>query len=495
MRRYSHRPNFDTWIDHRLMKTNPKLNSTLNRRGVLTRYSTAAASMAGSLTLTGLLPDPLSAAAPPIGTHHTPLADRVIFLFMHGGFSQVDTFDYKPKLEQNDGGDLPFDLPANLNANKTLARSPWRFRRRGDSGLWVSDLLPHMADVADDLCVIKSMHTRGQSHGQAVGMVNTGSDNLVRPSMGAWISYALGGGHPDLPAHVSIAPATAHGGPRNYGSSFLPAMHTASVIGRNGDPGSATFPHLDGPTDDDELKRRIDLIQAFNANHLRRSGRGSTRHANRSPKIRGGIDALDLASRMRSVAPGVFDLDGETDATRRAYGIGEKSTDRFGRSCLLARRLAESGVRFIGVSSGQVWDQHGKLRQGHQRNADATDRPTAALIADLKRRGMLDRTLIVWGSEFGRTPVLQGKDGRDHNPQGFSMVLCGGGVRGGITYGETDEYGYHAAVDRVHMHDLHATILHVLGIDHRRLTYRYAGRDFRLTDVAGNVVRPILTSV
>ena len=417
--------------------------------------------------------------------HHRPRAKRVIFLFMHGGVSHVDTLDYKPRLHRDDGKDLPFDLPPNINASPKLMAGPWKFSRRGESGLWCSDLLPQMAETMDHWCVIKSMHTRGQSHGQAVGMINTGSDNLVRPSVGAWISYALGSGHPDLPAHVAIGPATAHGGPRNYGAAFLPAMHQATTVGVNGSPGDGKIANLAAADGDTQLDRRIELIQRFNRDHLRRRVRDTD--------VTGAIDAMDLAKRMRHVAPEVFNLDAETSATRRKYGVGMKPTDTFGRSCLLARRLAEAGVRFVTVSSGQVWDQHSGLKEGHQRNADKTDLPIRGLVEDLRDRGMLEDTLLVWGGEFGRTPVVQGKNGRDHNPQGFSIALAGGGIRGGHTHGQTDDYGYHSLTDRVHMHDLHATIMHALGIDHERLTYRYAGRDFRLTDVHGRVIHSIFS--
>ncbi|MEL6898952.1 MAG: DUF1501 domain-containing protein, partial [Planctomycetota bacterium] len=377
-----------------------------------------------------------------------------------------------------------FELPANMDARLKLMKGPWKFSQRGDSGLWVSDLLPNMAKMADSLCVIRSMHTRGQSHGQAVGMVNTGSDNLVRPSVGAWLSYALGSGHPDLPAHIAIGPATAHGGPRNYGAAFLPAMHQATAIGSNGKPGTGKPAHLTGPVADETVNRRIAFLQSLNQKHRARSGPDR--------EIEGSIRAVELAARMRGAAPHVFDISSETAETRAAYGIDENATDRFGRSCLLARRLAENGVRFITVSSGHVWDQHSNLKSGHEKNALATDKPVAALIQDLQQRGLWDDTLLVWGGEFGRTPVAQGTNGRDHNPQGFSMVLSGGGTRPGITYGATDEFGYYARQDRVHMHDLHATILHLMGIDHKRLTYRYAGRDFRLTDVHGHVVNGVI---
>jgi len=468
-------PNFDYWIS--------LMQSTVKRRD----FGAACGFGLGSLAVSAMVPNRAlfgGASAAISQPHVTPRAKRVIFLFMHGGPSHVDTFDHKPQLDRHDGKPLPFALPPNIDAVPTLLRSPWNFQRRGQAGLWVSDLLPHMADRADSLCVIRSMHTKGQSHGQAVGMINTGSDNLVRPSIGSWISYALGSDHPDLPAHVAIGPATAHGGPRNYGAAFLPAMHQATVIGSNGKFGSGTIPNLQGVVDAQRISSRFELVRRLNQQHLERSGPDA--------EIEGAIEAVELAARMRTSAPEILDLQRETESTQRAYGIGEKATDSFGRSCLLARRLAEAGVRFITVSSGQVWDQHGNLVEGHTKNALATDQPIAALIDDLKQRGLWDDTLLVWGGEFGRTPVVQGKNGRDHNPQGFTVVLSGGGVKSGFAYGETDDFGYFALRNRVHMHDLHATILYLLGIDHKQLTYHYAGRDFRLTDVHGNVVHAVI---
>jgi hypothetical protein len=425
--------------------------------------------------------DPLA----PRATHHVPRARRVIFLFMHGGPSHVDTFDYKPKLQEDDGKPLPFAPAANISAEPKLLKSPWKFARHGESGLWVSELLPQIASHIDELCVIRSVHSRGQSHGQAVSMLHTGSDNLVRPSVGAWVSYGLGTENPDLPAFVSIAPASGHGGPRNYGAAFLPAIHQATTIGGGGKLREAKIQYLGNETYSSESQQaQLDLLQAINRDHLSRAGRDE--------QIAGAIQSFDLAFRMQAAAPDVLDLSREPDYVQRQYGLGESKTDNFGRQCLLARRLAEAGVRYIELSTGNVWDQHGNLKNGHEANSLATDQPIAALLADLKARGMLDDTLVVWGGEFGRTPIVQGKNGRDHNPQGFTVWMAGGGVKGGFAYGNTDDYGYYAAEDRVHMHDLHATILHLLGIDHHRLTYRYAGRDFRLTDVYGNVVKDVL---
>lgn len=421
----------------------------------------------------------------PVRTHHAPRVSRVIFLFMHGGPSHVDTFDYKPALQRNDGQPLPFEAPANIDAKPVLMKSPWKFARHGQSGLWVSELLPHTAAHVDELCIIRSMHSRGQSHGQAVSMLHTGSDNLPRPSLGAWVSYGLGSQNPNLPAFVSIAPSSGHGGPRNYGAAFLPAEHQASTIGRQGKLGSTMIDYL-LPQDGDAARstRRLELIQSLNREHLSQLGHDAS--------VSGMIETYDLASRMQQSAPEVLDLSRESAGTQRLYGVGEKETDNFGRQCLLGRRLLEAGVRYVELSTGNVWDQHGGLKQGHEKNCLATDRPIAGLLTDLRQRGMLDDTLVVWGGEFGRTPTVQGSNGRDHNPQGFTVWLAGGGLRTGMAYGETDEFGYHAQQNRVHMHDLHATILHLLGIDHQRLTYRHAGRDFRLTDVYGNVVNDIL---
>ncbi|HUG19409.1 MAG TPA: DUF1501 domain-containing protein [Planctomycetaceae bacterium] len=444
--------------------------------------------LAGSvgLSMAGLTGRTLEAAAASDAvTHHPAKAKRVIFLFMHGGPSHVDLFDYKPELQNRDGEELPFEAPANLDAKRVLMKSPWKFQRYGECGQWVSELLPHTAKKVDDICLIKSMHSRGQSHGQAVSMLHTGSDNLVRPSVGAWVSYGLGSENRDLPAFVSIGPSSGHGGPRNYGAAFLPAAHQATTIGRQGKLGDASIEYLDSKgTPAERQQQRLSLIQQFNQAHLDRLGPDQ--------RITGMIEAYDLASRMQRVAPGVLDLAHESKETQQLYGVGDKEADNFGRQCLLGRRLLEAGVRYVELSTGNVWDQHGGLKEGHEKNSLATDQPIAALLTDLKARGMLDDTLVVWSGEFGRTPTVQGTNGRDHNPQGFCAWLAGGGVKPGFSFGQTDDFGYYSAVDRVHMHDLHATILHLLGIDHEKLTYRYAGRDFRLTDVAGKVVNEVI---
>ncbi len=416
--------------------------------------------------------------------HHAPKAKRVIFLFMHGGPSHVDLFDYKPQLQKDDGKELPFAAAPNIGAKLTLMKSPWKFAQHGQSGLWVSELLPHVAKHVDDLCVIRSLHSRGQSHGQAVCMLHTGTDNFVRPSVGAWVSYGLGSENQNLPGFVSISPPSGHGGPRNYGSAFLPATYQATTVGRSGRLGDGKVQNLVGGDSLAGQRRQLDFLQSLNRDHLAQAGRDE--------QIEGAIESFELAFRMQETAPGVMDLSAEPQHILEMYGVGQKETDNFAKQCVLARRLAEAGVRYIQVSTGNVWDQHGNLQAGHEKNCREVDQPIAALLTDLKTRGLLDDTLVVWGGEFGRTPIVQGSNGRDHNPQGFTMWMAGGGVKGGLAYGNTDEYGYFAQEDRVHMHDLHATILHLLGLNHERLTYRYAGRDFRLTDVYGQVVHDII---
>lgn len=449
---------------------------SFNRRDVL---KTAACGF-GSLAFSGIS----TASTLPRGLHHLPRAKRVIFLFMHGGPSQVDTFDYKPLLQRDDGKRLPFAPAKNLDPSATsqakLLGSPWKFRQHGESGLWGSELFPEVSRHLDDLCVIRSMQSKGQSHGQAVCMIHTGTDNFVRPSVGAWVSYGLGTDNQNLPGFVSISPPAGHGGPRNYGAAFLPAAHQGTTVGRSGKlGGSASFRFLDSDISPERQQQKLDLLQGMNREHFER-----TKHA----PVEGMIESMELAFRMQQEAPPVMNIDDEPEHIKALYGIGNEVTDNYGRQCLLARRFAEAGVRYIQVSTPYTWDQHSNLVKGHEDNCAKVDRPIAGLLADLKQRGLLEDTLVVWGGEFGRTPIVQGSNGRDHNPQGFTMWLAGGGVKGGLAYGETDEYGYYAVKDKVHMHDLHATILHLLGIDHLRLTHRYAGRDFRLTDVYGEVV-------
>lgn len=434
----------------------------------------------------GAVADPLAAKAP----HFPARAKRVIFLLMKGGPSQVDTFDPKPLLDRDHGKPPPFALPRVTFAQTgNLLRSPWKFRQYGRSGLPVSDLFPHVAKHVDDLCVIRSMHGTNPAHGGALLKLHTGSDTFVRPSMGSWISYGLGTENSDLPAFITICPTLAHGGVNNWGSAFLPAHCQGTPLGNASVPAEqAVVRHIHNKSLTPDLQRaQLDLVSQMNHAHLETAG------ANAALEAR--INSFELAYRMQSTMPELQDISGETEATRKMYGLDDPVTANFGRQCLMARRFAERGVRFVQVThsdSHVQWDQHGDLLKGHTKNAAEVDKPIAGLLADLKSRGLLDDTLVVWGGEFGRTPVAQGTDGRDHNPHGFTMWLAGGGSKPGTAYGATDDYGYYAAVDKVHVHDLHATILHLLGLDHLKLTYRYAGRDFRLTDVAGEVVKGVL---
>jgi hypothetical protein len=422
----------------------------------------------------------------------------MIFLFMQGGPSQVDTFDYKPRLEQDDGKQMPFDdaraiaNTGSRGSQQRVMKSPWKFAQHGQSGHWVSDLFPHQATCVDDLCFLHGVHTEGVAHGPATLFLHCGSTNLVRPSVGSWLSYGLGTENDNLPAFVSIAPSAGNGGPRNYGQAFLPAIHQGTALGKAGGPArEATIRNLvNSELSLPAQRRQLDLIRELNTAQLSRSPGDSDLEA--------ALESYELAWRMQTNVPGVLNLAAETPATQTMYGIGEKATDNFGRQCLMARRLCEAGVRYVQVTYGDntanpAWDQHSNLPK-HADHALAVDRPIAGLLADLKQRGLLDDTLVWFGAEFGRTPYAEKNGtGRDHNPAGFTMWLAGGGVKPGFAYGETDEFGHAAVAGRTHMHDVHATLLHLLGLDHERLTYRYAGRDFRLTDVAGRVVDEIIS--
>ncbi len=448
----------------------------------------------GSLALASLLADQSLAgdrADPPSPMPHFPArARRVIFLFMKGGPSHVDTFDPKPQLDRDHGKPYPGTKPrVQFAKTGALLRSPWKFQKHGESGIEVSELFPHVAGCVDDLCLIHSLHGTNPAHGGAVLKLHTGSDNFVRPSLGAWIAYGLGSENRSLPAFVTVCPTLAHGGVNNWGSAFLPADCQGVPIGNASVPvEQAKVRYIRNDHIPPNLQRRqLDLMAELNHDHLGRTGP--------DPDLEGRIRSFELAFRMQAALPDVEDLSKETAATRRLYGLDDPVTANFGRQCLLARRFAERGVRFVQVthSDGQVqWDQHSKLKQGHEKNAREVDRPIAGLLTDLKARGLLRDTLVLWGGEFGRTPTAEGTDGRDHNPEGFTVWLAGGGVKGGFRYGATDDYGYYAVEDKVHVHDLHATILYLLGLDHERLTYRHAGRDFRLTDVSGQVVHNIL---
>ncbi len=458
----------------------------------------------GYLALAGLCN---SAAAHPRRAqpaHLHPRARRAIFLFMQGGPSHVDTFDYKPRLERDDGQMHDFDDARTLaKTHKVLQhrvmKSPWKFRRHGQSGMWVSELFPHLARRADDWCVLKSMHTEGIAHGPATLFLHTGAINLIRPSVGSWLLYGLGAESQNLPGFVSLCPSMGNGGPRNYGNAFLPPIYQGTAVGRAGiSAAEAKIRNLGNDClTPSEQRRQLDLLRAINAEQMRDSPRAQPAFpAGGDAELESVVQSFELAFRMQTHAPGVLDLSGETKETLRLYGIGDKETDNFGRQCLMARRLAESGVRYVQVNYGDntsnpAWDQHSNLPR-HADHARAVDKPVAGLLEDLKRRGLLDDTLVWWGGEFGRTPYAEKNGtGRDHNPDGFTMLLAGGGVKAGFSFGATDEFGHHAVADKVHLRDLHATLLHLFGLDHEKLTYRYAGRDFRLTDVSGRVVEEI----
>lgn len=426
---------------------------------------------------------PLAVKAP----HFKPRAKQVIFLFMHGGVSHVDTFDPKPKLDEMHGQPLPFKQPLQFSSDlRNLLKSPWNFQQYGKSGLPVSDLFPHIAQQIDDICLVRSMKVEQVDHGGAILQLHTGSAVFPRPSLGSWVVYGLGSENQDLPGFVTLLPPTIHGADQNAAAGFLPAAYQGTPVGNALVPMyRAQIRDLKPAQRSPEIQRRqLDLIQQANRRHRDR--------ADRDTRLDARIESFELAFRMQMSAPEAVDLSQESATMRESYGIDQGPADNFGRQCLLARRLVERGVRFVQCSHSYKWDQHGGLFAGHTTNAKEVDQPIAALLADLKQRGLLDETLVVFGTEFGRTPMAEGKDGRDHNPYGFTMWLAGGGVKGGHAYGATDEFGYHAVQDIVTMYDLHATILHLLGFDHERLTYRYAGRDFRLTDVHGKVIQDIL---
>ncbi len=451
----------------------------------------------GSLALASLLADETRATtldADPLAIkqpHFPARAKRIIFLFMTGGPSQVDTFDPKPLLDRDDGKPLPFAKPrVQFAPTGNLLKSPWKFQQHGESGIPVSELFPQIATCVDDLCLLHSVHGTNPAHGGALLKLHTGSENFVRPSYGSWLTYGLGTDNANLPAFITICPTLAHGGVNNWSSAFLPAVYQGTPIGNASIPSDKaqvkfiTNPKL--PRHVQELQLR--QLQTLNRAHLAEAGPEASLEAR--------ISSFELAFRMQTELPRVEDLSQETAATQALYGLDDPVTANFGRMCLMARRFAEAGVRCIQVThsdSHVQWDQHSELRKGHEKNAREVDQPIAGLLQDLKSRGLLEDTLVWWGGEFGRTPTAQGKDGRDHNPEGFTMWLAGGGVKPGFRHGATDDYGYFAERDKVHMHDLHATILHLMGLDHERLTYRYAGRDFRLTDVEGHVVHDILT--
>jgi hypothetical protein len=450
----------------------------------------ALAAMLGQDSLAAETASPTRDPLQPKQPHFPARAKRIVFLFMKGGPSHIDTFDPKPQLEVDHGKAPPFELPKVTFAKQgNLLKSPWKFKQYGQSGLPVSDLFPHVAQHIDDLCILRSVHGTNPAHGGALLKLHTGSDQFVRPSIGSWVTYGLGTENQNLPAFVTICPTLAHGGVNNWGAAFLPAYCQGTPIGNASlAAAQASVKHIRNARINPQMQRRqLDLIAEMNRDHLAANGYDQA--------LEGRLNSFELAYRMQSAMPEVQDLKDETSSTLSLYGVDDPMTENFGRQCLMARRFLERGVRFVQVthSDSEVqWDQHSNLYQGHTKNAAEVDKPIAGFLADLKRTGLLEDTLVLWGGEFGRTPTAQGNDGRDHNPHGFTMWMAGGGVKPGFAYGATDDYGYYAVENKMHVHDLHATILHLLGIDHLRLTFRYAGRDFRLTDVAGQVAKEIL---
>ncbi len=421
--------------------------------------------------------NPLAPRAP----HFEPLAKRVIFLCMRGGPSHVDTFDHKPELVSLDGKSGKF--------RGSYMKSPWEFQQQ-KSGLWISELLPKLGALSEELCLLRGMHTDQPVHPTAMTQLHTGTSQFVRPSLGAWTLYGLGTQNDNLPGFVAINPAA--GSSHNYGSAFLPAVYQATSLGRS----SRSVGRYLGIRENNQIadirnprigtaqqKQQLRLIQQLNREKLKQE----IEH----PGIEGVIESYELAFRMQSALPQVMDISGESQKTLDLYGIGNQATDSFGRQCLMARRFVDAGVRFVEVEHGS-WDTHFAMSNRLPELCQQIDQPIAGLLSDLKQRGMLKDTLVIWAGEFGRTPYAQNGDGRDHNNKGFTTWMAGGGVKGGFSYGATDETGAEAVEGRCHIHDWHATILHLLGLDHTRLTYRYAGRDFRLTDVHGNVMEEII---
>ncbi len=450
----------------------------LSRREMLQRSGTGF----GAMALQAML------AREARGEAKAPLlpgtAKRVIFLFMHGGPSTVDLFDPKPLLARDNGKPFPLKVPriTSHKSKNLLLKSPWSCAQHGESGAQVSELLPHIASMADDLCFVRSMYGSNSRHGGALLELHTGSDTFTRPSMGSWINYGLGSENENLPGFITINPSGSHGGAGAWSSAFLPAKYSGTRIG--GKSGGMKVPFIDNPLQNREKQRKeLDLLASFNRDHLAQRGVDS--------ELESRIASYELAFKMQMEVPGVQDVSSEPDYIKKLYGADVDPTKSFGEQCLMARRFSEAGVRFVQLSH-RYWDSHGNLKKEHEKLSKEMDKPVAGLISDLKQRGLLDETLVLWGGEFGRTPTAQGNDGRDHNPHGFTMFMAGGGIKPGTVYGSTDDYGYYAEDKPVHFHDLHATILHLMGIDHEEFTYRYAGRDFRLTDVEGKVVHEIL---
>jgi hypothetical protein len=456
--------------------------------------SMALAAMCAGNTL------PKESPLAPKQPHFAPRAKRVIFLWMQGGPSHMDLFDYKPRLQKEGGNKFPIPLPKNYEApgiGRNLLMAPIStFSHQGKAGIQMSDMLPNLGKVSHELCILNGMQADSEAHAPAVRQLHTGHTVMVRPSMGSWVTYGLGTENQNLPGFVTICPQVSGdgGSTQLFSNAFLPAIYQGTPIGEAGNAKDAQIRYLQDKNISQTLQRReIDLIQSMNKSFLK--------DLETDQNMEGMIESFEIAFRMQAKAPALLDLTKETPATLALYGVGEKETDNFGRQCLLARRMVEAGVRFVQITDGG-WDHHAKIRSGLPERCKAIDKPVAALLTDLRARGLMDDTLLIWSGEFGRTPFEQdlseGKApaadrGREHNPKGFTAWMAGAGVRGGMVYGQTDEFGWEAVDGKMHIHDLHATALHLLGIDHERLTHRYMGRDFRLTDVYGTVVKEILS--
>lgn len=437
--------------------------------------------LAGALpaVTTGQTASPLLPKQPPLPAR----AKHVIYLFLSGGLSQIDSFDYKPTLDKYDGKPLPYDLPLTQFATGNLMRSPFTFKQCGQNGLWVSDLFPNVREMIDEFCVVRSMQTDIPNHPPSQWMMNSGFSRPGRPSMGSWVTYGLGTENQNLPAFIVLGPG---GDASRWSSGFLPSLYQGTHVSTLESDPQKQVQYLSNPNlSEPEQRRQLDLVKKMNARYLE--------DLQKAPELEATIHSMEVAFRMQTEASKVFDLRGESKETLKRYGDGD-----FARGCLTARRLVEAGVRMVQVYYGrrQEWDQHEDI-MGHRIHARRSDPAIAALIQDLKDRGLLDDTLVIVGTEFGRTPVTQVggfqsiHNGRDHNVHGFTVLMAGGGIKPGTIYGTTDEFGFKAQEHPVHVHDLHATVLHLLGLDHEKLTYRYSGRDFRLTDVEGHVVKDI----
>ena len=462
----------------------------MSRRDMLGLCSTGF----GALALAGLTGPAGAAARPP---HFRPRAKHVIFCYMSGGVSHVDTFDPKPRLQREHGNPMPMKIErTQFNQNGNIFGSPYAFKQHGESGIPVSSLFPHVATCVDDLAVIRSMTSTANEHAQGNYFFHTGFTFMGHPSAGAWVSYGLGSENENLPGFVILQSGPAnvpHGGVGLYGNGYLPAHHQGSILQSDKTNAVRNIQSLEAPQNQ---RRRLDFVNQLD--------RGFVQTIGGDADVEAAIENYETAFRMQAAVPGLCDISGESEATKRLYGLDHPHamTRHYARQCLLARRLVERGVRFVELSclpqnegDGQAanpWDQHGNLEKGHTNMALQVDQPIAGLIKDLKRRGLLEETLIIWAGEFGRTPFSQGSNGRDHNPYGFSIWLAGGGIKGGTVYGATDEYGYHVVENKCTVYDLWATVLHQLGVDHEELTFRHGGRDLRLTDVHGHVLREII---